>query len=227
MRQNSKPPGFPAAFLLCGHEKLKARRLTNMSTTTPAPLSTPDAPPANLHDLIRDRWSPRQFIQRAVETEKMLRLFEAARWAASCFNEQPWRFVLATKEQPAEFARVLGLLMEKNQQWAQGAWALGFSAGKRTFSHNGLPDRFGLYDAGAACANMALEATHLGIRVHFMGGFDPERARSEFNVPADFDIGAAFAIGYIDESAVQPGPRTRRPLGELVFSGNWGQAAQL
>jgi nitroreductase len=180
-----------------------------------------------LHELIRDRWSPRQFIDRPVEPAKMVRLFEAARWAASCFNEQPWRFVVATRDQPADFARILGLLSEKNQQWAGGAWALGFSAGKRTFSHNGAPDRFGLYDTGAASATMAIEATGLGLRVHFMGGFDAERARAEFNVPDDFDIGAAFAIGYIDESATKPGARSRKPLAETVFEGDWGKAAKL
>jgi nitroreductase len=199
-----------------------------MSTTNTAPQSTlPDGPPADLNHLVRQRWSPRQFLDRAVEPEKMVRLFEAARWAASCFNEQPWRFVVATKNQPQEFARILNLLMEKNQQWAQGAWALGFTAGKRTFTHSGLPDRFGLYDTGAAGATLAVEATAAGLHVHFMGGFDADRARAEFNIPADFEIGAAFAIGYIDEATVNPGPRTRKPLAELVFSGDWGKAAQL
>jgi nitroreductase len=185
------------------------------------------SPPSHLHELVRDRWSPREFIDRPVEAEKMVQLFDAARWAPSCFNEQPWRFLVATRDEPADFARVLGLLSEKNQQWAKGAWAVGFSAGKRTFSHNGLADRFGLYDTGAASGTLALQATSLGIRVHFMGGFDADRARAEFNVPADFDIGAAFAIGYVDESATKPGPRARKPLEEIVFSGDWGRGAQL
>jgi nitroreductase len=178
--------------------------------------------PENLHELLRDRWSPRDFMDRPIEPEKLRSLFEAARWAASCFNEQPWRFVIATKTEPEQFQKILSLLMEKNQQWAKTAWALGFSTGKKTFSHNGAPNRFGLHDAGAATANLAVEATALGLHAHFMGGFDAQRARTEFHVPEDFEIGAAFAIGYIDESTVQPGERKRRALDEIVFGGDWG-----
>jgi nitroreductase len=185
-----------------------------MSTTTyPAP---PD-----LHDLIRTRWSPSDFSTRPVEPEKLRSLFQAASWAASCFNEQPWRYVVATKAEPEQFQRVLGLLVERNQKWARTAYALGFSAGKKTFSHNGAPNRFGLHDTGAATANLAIEATAQGLRAHFMGGFDAQRARAEFHVPDDFEIGAAFAVGYIDETTV-PGQRTRKGLDELVFSGDWG-----
>ena len=180
---------------------------------------------ANLNELVRDRWSPRDFSSRPVEPEKLRALFEAARWAASCFNEQPWRYVLATQAEPEKFQKVLGLLMEKNQQWAKTAYALGFSAGKKTFSHNGAPNRFGLHDTGAATANLAIEATSLGLRAHFMGGFDAQRARTEFHVPDDFEIGAAFAIGYIDETAVTPGERKRRGLDEIVFGGDWGVPA--
>jgi nitroreductase len=191
-----------------------------MSTTT-------STAPANLHEVIRSRWSPREFQSRPIEPEKLLALFEAARWAASCFNEQPWRFVVATKADPEQFQKVLGLLMEKNQQWAQTAYALGFSAGKKSFTHNGAPNRFGLHDTGAATANLATEATALGLRAHFMGGFDAQKARSEFHVPDDFEIGAAFAIGYIDETTAVPGTRTRKDLSELVFSGDWGTPAML
>jgi len=184
--------------------------------------TTTSSAPENLHELLRDRWSPRDFTDRPVEPEKLRSLFEAARWAASCFNEQPWRFVIATKAEPEQFQKVLGLLMEKNQQWAKTAWALGFSTGKKTFSHNGAPNRFGLHDAGAATANLAVEATALGLHAHFMGGFDAQRARTDFHVPDDFEIGAAFAIGYINESTVQPGERKRRALEEIVFGGDWG-----
>ncbi len=164
---------------------------------------------------------------RPVEPEDLRRLFEAARWAASCFNEQPWRFILATQAEPEEFRKVLGLLMEKNQQWARTAWALGFSTGKKTFTHNSAPNRFGLHDTGAATANLATEATALGLRAHFMGGFDVARARAEFHVPDDYEIGAAFAIGYIDEDNTVPGARTRNSLEEIVFAGDWGRPAQL
>jgi len=181
--------------------------------------------PANLHELIRTRWSPNEFSSRPVEPEKLRALFEAAPWAASCFNEQPWRYILATRAKPEEFQKVLGLLMERNQQWAKTAYALGFSTGKKTFSHSGKPNRFALHDAGAATANLAIEATALGLRTHFMGGFDTQRARAEFHIPDDFEIGVAFAIGYIDETAAVPIARTRKCLDEIVFAGDWGVPA--
>jgi nitroreductase len=201
---------------------------TTPTPTTPTPASPQnDTPSADLHELVRERWSPRQFSSRPVDASTLRKLFEAARWAASCFNEQPWRFVLATRENPAEFNRILALLIEKNRAWAQGASALGFSAAKRTFTANGNPNRFGLHDTGAAAATLAQEATARGVRVHFMGGFDAEKAREEFGIPADFEVGAAFAIGYIDESATKPGTRSRKSLEELVFSGAWEKPADL
>jgi nitroreductase len=181
--------------------------------------------PISVNELIRTRWSPRAFLDRPIEGDKLRALFEAARWAASSYNEQPWRFVVATKDNPAEFDRVLKLLMEQNQQWAKTAWLIGFSAGKKTFTVNGAPDRFGLHDTGAASATLALEATEIGLHAHFMGGFDASRARSEFGVPENFDIGAAFAVGYIDEAGTPAPARTRKPLPELVFTGNWASAA--
>jgi nitroreductase len=182
---------------------------------------------ATVHELIRKRWSPNDFLSRPVEPEKLRSLFEAARWAASCFNEQPWRYILATKADPDAFQKVLGLLAERNRQWAKTAYAIGFSSGKKTFTQSGKPNRFGLHDTGAATANLAIEATALGLRAHFMGGFDTGRARSEFHIPDDFEIGAAFAVGYIDETAPLPWVRTRRGLEEIVFEGDWGVPAAL
>jgi nitroreductase len=184
-----------------------------------------NTPAPALHELIRTRWSPREFLDRPIAPEDLRTLFEAARWAPSCFNEQPWRFVVATKDQPEQFAKILGLLMEMNQKWAKTAYLIGFSAGKKTFTHNSAPDRFGLYDTGAASDNLAIQATAMGIHAHFMGGFDANRARTEFGVPEDFEIGAAFAAGYVDESATQTATRSRKPLTELVFSQTWGDTA--
>jgi nitroreductase len=178
---------------------------------------------ADLNPLIAERWSPRGFSDRPVDPVTLRTLFEAARWAASCFNEQPWRFIVATKTEPEQFNRILSTLMEKNQEWAKTAWALAISAGKKTFTHNGAPDRFGLHDAGAALANMMIQATADGLHVHAMGGFDAARARTEFGVPEDFEMGAAFAIGYLAEG-LEPGPRTRKPLEGLVFGTEWGKS---
>lgn len=175
------------------------------------------------HEILRRRWSPRDFADRPIEPEKLHSLFEAARWASSCYNEQPWRFIVAAKDDAAGFERVLGVLMELNQKWAKGAAVIGFTVGKKTFTHNGAPNRFGIHDTGAASATLAAEASALGLESHFMGGFDAVRARSEFDVPDDFEIGAAFAIGY-PAGPPDQSKRTRRPIEEIVFGPAWGSA---
>ena len=178
-----------------------------------------------LHELIAGRWSPREWDSKEIEEGKLRALFEAAIWSASCFNEQPWRFLVATRGDTAQFRRLLALLAPKNQDWAQHAGALAISFGKKTFTHNGAPDRFGLHDAGAALAQLSLEAVALGLRVHAMGGFDAARTREEFAIPEDFDVGAAFAIGYPTPGAVPPAERSRKPIAGSVFTGEWGQPA--
>jgi nitroreductase len=183
--------------------------------------------PIALDELISTRWSPREYLSRAVEPEKLKAVFEAARWAASCFSEEPWRFVYVTQAETAPFQKMLGLLMEKNQQWAKPAYVLGFSAGKKTYTLNRAPNRFALHDTGAAAANLALQATALGLHAHFMGGFDAQKARAEFHVPEEFEVGAAFALGYIDEARTQPGARKRKPLDEMVFRSDWGSPSGL
>ncbi|HKD08092.1 MAG TPA: nitroreductase family protein [Bryobacteraceae bacterium] len=178
---------------------------------------------SHLNDLIARRWSPREFLDKPIEPEKLRSLFEAARWAASSFNEQPWRFVVATKDHPAEFERVLSTLAPKNQLWAKTAWALGISAARKTFTHSGAPNRFGIHDAGAALANLMLQAVSVGLYAHGMAGFDAEKARAEFGIPLDFEVGAAFAIGYIAPGTPPPATRTRRPLEETVFGTKFGE----
>src|ERR1700722_11912576 len=189
-------------------------------------LNLPEPGSAGLHTLMAERWTPREFTDRPIDSAQLRSLFEAARWAPSCFNEQPWRFVIATKAEPANHARILSLLAEKNQQWAKDAWLLGFSAGKKTFTQTGAPDRFGFYDPGAASGFLAIQATDLGLYVHFMGGFDAQRARTEFDVPDDFEIGAAFVVGHLKQGA-QPTLRFRKPLEEIVFDAAWGKSATL
>jgi nitroreductase len=177
----------------------------------------------HLTDLIARRWSPREFSSRRIEPDKLRSLFEAAHLAASCFNEQPWRFIFATKDDPAQFEQVLATLVPKNQEWAKTAWGLGISAGKKTFTHNGAPNRFGLHDAGAALANLMIQATAVGLYVHGMGGFDAQKARADFGIPEDFEVGAAFAVGYVDGNPAPPLDRKRRPLEDLVFGTEWGK----
>jgi nitroreductase len=181
----------------------------------------------NLLDLIQKRWSPRIFNGKEVETWKLRTLFEAAGWAASCFGEEPWRYLVASRADKPEFDRLLGLLMPKNQEWAQHAGALAISFAKKTFSHAPMPDRFGLHDVGTAFGQLSLQAVALDLHVHGMGGFDAVRTRTEFAIPDDFEVGAAFAIGYIDGDGAPPAGRKRRPLSEIVFTGEWGKPAAL
>jgi nitroreductase len=184
-----------------------------------------------VHELIQSRWSPRNFSSRMVSDKDLQTVFEAARWAASSYNEQPWRFLVANKSDAEAFQKFLNLLVPANQAWAKDAPILIFTVGKRTFSHNGSPNVYGLHDAGQALAHLFLQATALGLHAHGMGGFDRERAREELQVPDDYELGAAVALGYIappedfpdQERALQLQKRQRKPLREIVFSDAWEQ----
>jgi nitroreductase len=183
----------------------------------------------SVHELIRERWSPRAFSNQPVSSADLAAILEAGRWAASSYNEQPWRFFVAPKSDAAGFGKLLGLLMPMNQAWAGSAAVLMLSVAKKSFSHNGQANRYGLHDAGAALAGMFLQATALGLHGHGMGGFDHERARLELHVPDDYEIGAAAAFGYLGSSEHLPeqmqkmelAKRQRKPLAEIVFSTEW------
>ena len=185
-----------------------------------------------LHELLRKRRSLRAFSNRPVEPEKLASLFEAARWAASSYNEQPWRYIFATKEDPESFDRLLGVLMESNQGWAKEAYALVLSVAKRTLSLNGKPNKFYFHDTGAANASMALQATAMGLNLHQMGGYHADKARQVLHLPDDYEPVSMMAIGYPGSADDLPedlrrremAPRSRRPLEELVFEGEWQEA---
>jgi nitroreductase len=179
----------------------------------------------DVHPLIATRWSPRAFEERRIEPSVLRSLFEAARWSASCFNEQPWRFVVATKDRPEEFQRLLDVLVPQNQQWAKSAWVLVIAAAKKTFTHNGKHNHYPMHDAGAALALLAIQANAVGLHVHAMGGFDHARARADFAIPDDFEVASAFVIGYVDGAPEPPAGRTRRALDETVFGVDWGKPA--
>jgi len=186
-----------------------------------------------VHELIRERRSPRAFSGRPVEPSKLRGLLEAARWAASSFNQQPWHFIVAAQEHPEEFERLLDCLVPGNAQWARRAPVLMLSVAKLTFDANGKPNRHALHDVGQATANLALQATAVGLAVHQMAGFDAARAREVFAIPEGFEPVAAIAVGYPGDPEELPAalrekeraPRTRRPLGEFVFGGTWGQTS--
>ncbi len=178
-----------------------------------------------LLEVIRRRWSPRSYNGKEVESWKLKTLFEAAGWSSSCFGEEPWRFLVASRSDKAQFDRLLGLLMEKNQEWAKHAGVLGISFAKKTFSHAPQPNRFGIHDVGTAFGQLSLQAVAMGLHVHGMGGFDAARTRTEFAIPDDFEVGAAFAIGYLDGDGAPPEGRKRKPLAETVFTAEWGKPA--
>ncbi len=186
-----------------------------------------------IHDLIRERWSPRAFADKPVPHDTLRSLFEAARWAPSSNNEQPWAYLVATKDDKENFAKTLGVLVEFNVNWAKNAPVLALAVAKLTFSKNNTPNRNAPYDLGAATALLSVEATSRGLFVHQMAGFDAQKARQVFEIPADWDAFAALAIGYPgDPESLPPSlkdrevaPRTRKPLSEFVMTGQWGHTA--
>ena len=185
--------------------------------------------------ILRRRWSPRAFSDKAVEADKLRKLFEAARWAPSSFNEQPWSFIVATKDHPDEYGQLLSCLMEKNQQWARLAPVLAVSVAKLAFEKTGKPNRHAFHDVGLAMGSMLVQATALGLFVHQMAGFSPEKVREIYGVPDGFEPVAAIAIGYPADSDVLPesfrqqevGPRSRKPISSFVFSKSWAEPSPI
>jgi nitroreductase len=180
--------------------------------------------------LLRQRWSPRAFANRRVEPEKLRSILEAARWAPSSFNAQPWNFLVATKDDPADFERMLGCLVPGNQTWAKSAPVLMITVATSAFTHNGKPNRHSFYDTGAAAAMLSIEATSLGLHVHQMAGFEPDKVREAYGVPAGAEPVSAIAVGYLGDPATLPDdlrkkeevPGQRKPLSEFVFAKGWG-----
>lgn len=187
-----------------------------------------------VHELVQQRWSPRAFADREVETSKLLSVLEAARWAPSCFNEQPWRFIVATRHEPAEFERLLACLIEFNQGWAKAAQVLILSVASLKFERNGKDNRHGIHDVGLATENLILQATALGLVAHAMAGFDADKARETYSIPESYEPVAAIALGYQGSPEDLEGdlrerelePRERKPLNNLVYSGAWDASAK-
>ncbi len=183
-----------------------------------------------IHDLLARRWSPRAFDERPVETETLKSLFEAARWAPSSNNEQPWRFFVATKENRADYDRFLACLLEGNRKWAFRAPVLILSVASMNFEDNSKPNRHAFHDTGMATENLVLQATAIGLVAHQMAGFDVEKARTDLGIPSGYEPVAMIAIGRPGDPATLPDhlrerevkPRDRQPMGDFVFSGQWG-----
>jgi nitroreductase len=190
---------------------------------------------AELHPLIAQRRTRRAFSSRLVEPDTLRILFEAARWTPSSMNEQPWSFIVSTRQKQSEFERMLGCLMDFNVSWAQHAPVLTLAVAKLNFAVNGQPNRHAFYDVGQAMAALTYQSIASGLNVCQMAGFDVQKARSVFSIPADHEPVVAAAIGYQGDSATlseklqqkEQAPRRRNSLEQFVFENKWGQPADL
>lgn len=189
-----------------------------------------------IHDLLRRRWSPRAFAERLVEPETLRCLLEAARWAPSSNNEQPWHFIVGTKADPPTHERLVACLKEGNRKWAFRAPVLLLSVARLNFEDEGTPNRHAWHDTGMAALSLCLQATSMGLITHQMAGFEIEKARTDLGVPAGFEPVAMIAVGYPGDEAELPEylrererkPRERKPVTEFVSHGTWtGPAAWL
>jgi nitroreductase len=192
----------------------------------------PDHP---IHELIARRWSPYAFADRPVLDDDLRSLFEAARWAPSSYNEQPWAYLVAAKTDLDAFNRVLSCLVEGNQGWAAAAPVLALGCTSLRFTLNGKPNAAAIHDLGLASANLTTEATARGLVVHQMIGILPDKARELYHVPEGVQVLTGLAIGYAADPRTVPekyrdrdlATRTRKPLNEFVFGSDWGVASSI
>ena len=186
-----------------------------------------------IHELLRQRWSPRAFCEQAVEPDKVTSLFEAAQWAASCFNEQPWYFIVAARDETSAFAQMLSCLREGNQEWAKRASVLILTLAHSTFTRTGQTNPHAWHDIGLAVGNLVVQATASGLSVHQMAGILPDRIREVYEVPNGYEPVTGLAVGYRGDPASlsedlrerELAKRTRKSLHDFVFSGQWGRSA--
>lgn len=194
--------------------------------------------PANtlleIHPVLKKRWSPRAFRDQAVTNEQLHRIFEAARWAPSSHNDQPWRFIVGTKGDDT-WNKLYECMVEFNQKWAGNAPVLILAVGKKISDKTGKDNQVFMYDVGQSMAYITFQLEHEGLVAHQMGGFSKGKATELFSIPEDHAPLVMMAIGYQDTPDTLPAdfakmekaPRSRRPVGELVFSGSFGNPARL
>jgi nitroreductase len=194
--------------------------------------ASPDHP---IHNLLTARWSPYAFDDRPVSNADLCAVFEAVRWAPSSYNEQPWSYIVAKRENPEEFQVLLSCLVEANQVWAKAAPVLALGIVRLRFVRNDKPNRAAVHDLGLAAGSLLVEATARGLSVHQMIGIMPEKAREVYEIPEGSEAWTALAIGYPGDPNRLPeplkerhlAPRQRKPLREFVFGGKWGKASPI
>jgi len=192
----------------------------------PVKLADTDYP---IHELLQKRWSPRAFSERLIDTELLNQLFEAARWAPSSYNEQPWRFIVARKDNEEAYEQLASVMNDFNQSWAMDAPVLVLALTKTTFDLNGRDNPHAGHDLGQAIAHLTFEATKNDLYVHQMAGILPEKARELYNISDDYNPMTMFAIGYKGQpeslndkmKKQETSPRIRKDLDEIVFDGEW------
>ncbi len=182
---------------------------------------------------IANRWSGRAYdVAKPVTHEQVIALLEAARWAPSCFGDEPWRFIVWNKAtNPQAWQQAFDCLVPGNQSWVANAPLLVLVCADTLFGHNLQPNRFAQYDTGAAAENLCLQASSMGLMAHQMGGFDANLAREKFNIPAQYTVMAMVSVGSPADIATLSGdalaretaPRSRKPLSALFFDATWGE----
>lgn len=190
----------------------------------PAPTDHP------IHPLLTARWSPRAFAAHPVSAEQLARLFEAARWAPSSYNEQPWAFLVATADDKAPFTKMLECLVEGNRAWASSAPVLMLTFASKVFAKNNKENPHAWHDVGQAIAHLTFQATADGLVVHQMAGILPDHIRAVYSVPREWSPVTGVAIGHPGDSERlsdklrerELAPRERKPLSQFVFQGGWG-----
>ncbi len=196
-------------------------------------MNKPAITQAPIIDVIANRWSGRAYdANKAVSSEQMISMLEAARWAPSCFGDEPWRFIVMDKNNNATaWEKAFDCLVPGNQAWVKDAPVLILICAHSLFNHNQKLNRWGAYDTGAAAISLCLQATSMGLMTHQMGGFDGEKARDVFAIPEQYQMMSMLTVGYAADinnlseelKERELAPRKRRVLNELFYDGVWNK----
>ncbi len=196
-------------------------------------MKNPAVTQVSINETIANRWSGRAFdVSKPVSKAQLLSLCEAARWAPSCFGDEPWRFMVWDKNSNADaWQKAFDCLVPGNQSWVKNAPVLLLVCADTLFGHNQKPNRWAQYDTGAAAENLCLQAQDSGLMAHQMGGFNADAAREAFDIPEQFTLMAMVALGYAGDANQLPddlkerdlAPRKRKPLTDLFFDSAWNK----